>query len=134
MSPNLSVFFGCALIVNGWFYGSGQTTNAAAQSETNAPTGTYSTTSLVEIKLHIRTNGIYEAQCDRGTQRGRWTWDSKQRELQLTPATGEFPYSLRRLRVDKREPDCLQWLPFSRGRGFSWEGALDYVRFRHQKE
>ena len=86
----------------------------------------------MRLTLHLGTNGSYEVQCDRGTQRGTWAWDRKQREFRLKPTAGKFPFDLRRLRADRDDPDCLQWIPVSPVKGGG--GAIDYVRFNRQKD
>jgi len=132
-----SVLFSCALIGSIWLSahccpGQTQETPKPKPSQTNVPTGTYATGSPVRLALHLDTNGTYEVQSDRCTQRGTWEWDRKQRELRLKPTAGKLPFDLRRLRVDRDDPDCLQWIPappVTRG-----TGAMDYLRFKRQKD
>jgi hypothetical protein len=49
---------------------------------------------------------------------------------------GRFPFGLRRLRVDRDDPNCLQWIPVlsGSGSGAGWAGTIDYVRFIRQKD
>jgi len=136
MRRTSSIVFRCALIASIWLCaiscpGQTQETARPKQSQTNAPTGTYTTGSPVRLTLHLGTNGTYEVQRDGGTQRGTWEWDRKEREFRLKPAAGKFPFDLRRLRVDRDDPDCLQWIPVPPVTGGA--GAIDYVRFKRQK-
>ena len=66
------------------------------------------------------------------TQRGRWTWNQQREEFLLTPdpASEDLGYEFRRLRLDDRDPDTLQWLPFNDLKGSP--GASDYIRFRRE--
>jgi hypothetical protein len=110
----------------------------SAPSETNAPTGTYTAETPVRIVLHLGTNGTYEVQCalaDRQKQQGTWEWNGAQKEFRLSPTAGKFPFELRRLRVDRQEPGCLQWIPLAQyGPTLGEVGVIDYVRFRCQKD
>jgi hypothetical protein len=85
----------------------------------------------VRLTLHLGTNGTYEVRAESQKQQGTWTWDSKHREFRLRPTPGKFPFDLRRLRVDRDDPDCLQWIPVPPVTGGA--GAIDYVRFKRQK-
>jgi len=67
-----------------------------------------------------------------GTQHGTWGWESKRREFRLKPVRGKFPFDLRRLRVDRDNPQCLQWIPVPPPGAQA--GAIDYVRFIRQKD
>lgn len=112
----------------------GQTQGAPPSdpTQTNAPTGTYATGAPLRLTLHLATNGTYEVQTDIHRQKGTWKWDSKLREFRLKPTSGQLPFDMRRLRVDRDEPACLQWLPVSGGGGSA--GTIDYVRFIRQKD
>jgi hypothetical protein len=115
-------------------------TTAPKQNQTNAPTGTYATTSPIPMTVRLITNGTYEATCDgqdkRGSQTGTWQWDAQRREFRLKPTAGNFPFALRRLRVDKHEEECLQWIPegsMIAPAAVGGVGAIDYVRLKRQK-
>ena len=137
MSRAFSFILGCALAVIFWSSAiscAGQTQGATPPepSQTNAPTGTYATGAPVRLALHLGTNGTYEVQADLHRQQGTWKWDSKQREFRLKPTPGKFPFDLRRLRVDRDDPHCLQWIPVTTVGGGA--EAIDYVRFIRQKD
>jgi hypothetical protein len=82
--------------------------------------------------LDLATNGTYEVQTEMHRQEGTWKWDSKRREFRLKPTPGRFPFDMRRLRVDRGDPACLQWIPVPAVGGSA--GAIDYVRFIRQKD
>jgi hypothetical protein len=136
MSQVSFILLRSALVASIWLCaiscpGQAQETTTPRQSQTNAPTGTYATGSPVRLTLHLGTTGTYEVQCDLGTQHGTWEWDRKQREFRLKPTPGKFPFDLRRLRLDRDDPECLQWIPVPPVA--SGAGAIDYVRFKRQK-
>jgi hypothetical protein len=139
MSAAFSVIFGCALAVSIWSSaiscaGQTQGTPPSERTQTNAPTGTYATGAPLRLTLHLGANGTYEVQAELHRQQGTWEWDGKQREFRLKPTPGNFPFDLRRLRVDRVDPACLQWIPVSAGSGIGLAGAIDYVRFIRRKD
>ena len=119
--------------------GSAQQKEAATDDRSIPPTGTYAPpirTSLREsspfappvptnqvplFTLRLETNGTYVAEAlnpppgpfvaltGRGpaVRRGTWRWDPQKGEFQLS--SGEFVFYIKRLRVDKRDPDRLVW-------------------------
>ncbi len=134
---SLSVLFGCALAASIWSSAtssSGQTQDktASERGQTNAPTGIYATDAPVRLRLRLDTNGVYEVRDELGKQQGTWQWDGKKREFWLKPSTGKFSFELRRLRVDRYDPNCLQWIPVPAVD--IGGGAVDYVRFIRQKD
>jgi hypothetical protein len=110
--------------------GLGQTP-AAEQPRSKPPTGFYSLGDPVRLTVQLDANGSYEARSDRSSQRGTWKWDEQQRELLLTPRSGNLPFALRRLRVDRDDPDGLQCIPVPPVTAGA--GALDYLRLKRQK-
>jgi hypothetical protein len=114
---------------------------AAENANTNAPIGRYVSVGDVPAKftLHFNADGSYEVQTTglrTNRQRGSWKWDGARQEFALTPATNSvaFPYEVRRLRVDAREPETLQWLPLHGIDAGAASGAIDYKRFRRKVE
>ncbi len=129
--------YGFAWVAGIWLFatacpGLPQSAQVHENTQTNALAGTYVAGIPVRLTLELRTNGTYEVQSERATQRGTWAWDAKRLEFSLRPTSGKFPFELRRLRVDRHEPGCLQWLPVSPLNG--GPGAIDYVRFMRQKD
>ena len=127
-------------------------TRAAAQTNTEealkskAPTGLFvSATSLhITFTVRLETNGYYQVRAESGSpigiqeQQGTWNWNALKQEFLLTPGTnsGAFHYEFRRLRVDRQEPDMLQWIPLrsAGGTGGFVDGAIDYVKFKRKVE
>jgi hypothetical protein len=102
-----------------------------------APTGTYapvtsrpdyssfalinSTNEVPLFTLRLETNGTYIAEALRppprafedlvgshpDVRRGTWRWDAQRLEFQLEP--GDFVFYLKRLPLDKRDPNRLVW-------------------------
>jgi hypothetical protein len=114
---------------------------AAENANTNAPIGRYVSVGDVPAKftLHFNADGSYEVQTTglrTNRQQGSWKWDGARQEFALTPATNSvaFPYEVRRLRVDAREPETLQWLPLHGIGVGAASGAIDYKRFRRKVE
>jgi hypothetical protein len=114
---------------------------AAENANTNAPIGRYVSVGDVpaKITLHFNADGSYEVQTTglrTNRQQGSWKWDGARQEFALTPATNSvaFPYEVRRLRVDAREPETLQWLPLHGIGVGAASGAIDYKRFRRKVE
>lgn len=111
---------------------------AEASAPTNAPTGLYVSVTEVPDRFIVRlsTNSEYEVHTALLTncQQGHWKWDDKRREFSLTPSTNtnSFGWEFRRLRVDPRQPDTLEWVPVG-GIGRS-RGAIDYIRFKRKNE
>jgi hypothetical protein len=109
---------------------------ADAGTITNAPTGIYeSLMDMPKFTVQLITNGDYQVRTTAlgaNSQQGRWKWNDKRQEFLLTPATNGAPfrYEFRRLRVDPREPDTLQWIPSQRVSGEA--GAIDYIRFKRK--
>jgi hypothetical protein len=113
---------------------------AAENTNTNAPIGRYISIGDQSAKFTLRLNadGNYEVLAtglSTNRQQGSWKWDGARQEFALTPATNSvaFPYELRRLRVDAREPETLQWLPVN-GMGVEVSGAVQYKRFKRKEE
>ena len=119
--------------------GSGQRAIAVEMTAaTNAPTGLYVAVLNAErFTVDLKTNGVYRVEVAgirTNSQTGVWKWDEERRQFSLTSNTNStaFPYRLRVLRVDRREPDTLQWIP-ALGTG-TVAGAIDYIRFRRKRE
>jgi hypothetical protein len=114
---------------------------AAENADTNAPIGRYVSVGDLPAKftLHFNADGSYEVQTTglrTNRQQGSWKWDGARQEFALTPATNSvaFPYEFRRLRVDAREPETLQWLPLPGIGVGAVSGAVEYKRFRRKVE
>ena len=112
---------------------------AAGETHTNAPTGVYVSLSdrPERFTVELRSNGVYSVLATglrTNSQTGVWRWDALKRQFSLTPSTngGTFDYQFRVLRVDKRQPETLQWIPLG-GIGQA-SGAIDYVRFKKKDE
>lgn len=105
---------------------------AAQQARSGPPTGRYCSGPPVPLTVVLYTAGAYEVRSDRRSQRGLWKWDEQHQEFSLVPLSEGFPLALRRLRVDRDDPNCLQWIPVPLVT--SGGGALDYVRFKRQKD
>lgn len=108
----------------------------AQQVQAKVPTGIYSVATPVRLTLTLETNGTYELRSDLSAQRGKWQhgkwhWNSKDQEFRLTPTSKEFPFDVRRLRVDRDDPMCLQWIPVGAASGRT-SGTIDYLRLRRQ--
>jgi hypothetical protein len=114
-----------------------QQTGAIASGQFSAPTGTYvavpsrpdyspfaltaPTNEIPLFTLRLETNGTYVAEALRppprafedligrrpDVQRGIWRWDAQRLEFQLEP--GDFVFYIKRLPVDKRDPNRLVW-------------------------
>ena len=118
-------------------------TNSEDAPRIKAPTGVYVSGTFLPANfiVNLQTNGEYEVRAEssallpRQVQRGKWNWDERRREFLLTPSTNraDFHYLFRRLRVDRREPDTLQWIPLRSGIT-TGGGAIDYVRFKRKTE
>jgi hypothetical protein len=108
-----------------------------APNQSSAPTGTYAppspvrrnliglleTNGVAAFTLRFETNGTYVAEASEprhshgidGTglfsypdvARGTWRWNAQTREFLLEP--GEFTFYLKRLPVDKGNPNHLVW-------------------------
>jgi hypothetical protein len=109
---------------------------AETSTNSNAPTGLY----VSEIGpswfiVRLNTNQEYQVYSTPFTniQEGRWKWDAKRQEFLLTPVTNtnSFGLEFRRLRVAPHESDTLQWIPLGGGAA---PGAIDYIRFKRQRE
>jgi hypothetical protein len=87
--------------------------------------GDYQITSDFEIKGQRKY---------RQAQRGRWKWNQERSEFLLTPdpASGSLDFAFRRLRLDDRKSDTLQWLPLEPDTG--GPGTIDYIRFRRENQ
>jgi hypothetical protein len=114
---------------------------AAENAHTNAPIGRYVSVGDLPAKftLHLNADGNYEVQVTgllTNRQQGSWKWNGARQEFALTPDTNSvvFPYEFRRLRVDPREPETLQWLPLHGIGAGAVSGAIDYKRFRRKDE
>jgi hypothetical protein len=103
----------------------------AKQVQAKAPTGIYSVETPVRLTLTLETNGTYELRSDLSVQSGKWHWNLKKQEFRLTPTSKEFPFDLRRLRVDRDNPQYLQWIPVEATSG-SASGAIDYLRLKRK--
>jgi hypothetical protein len=115
---------------------------AEATDKTSPPTGRY--VSLMDIPckfiVHLKTNQTYLIRTAGKilprpeSQEGKWKWDGSRQEFSLNPDTNSpaFTYSIRRLRVDPRQEDTLQWIPFDSYK--NGEGTIDYIRFKRQRE
>ena len=118
-------------------------THTGAPLKSSAPTGVYVSATSVGTGFTVRLDdsGDYLVRAESDSlpplgsqsQQGRWVWNEQRQEFLLTPnaSSGRFQFEFRRLRVDKHEPDTLQWIPLH-GAGAS-AGAIDYVRFKRQK-
>jgi hypothetical protein len=121
-------------------------TNTEEALKSKAPTGLYvsGTPTSITFTARLETNGNYQVSAELGSpigsqkQEGTWKWNALKQEFLLTPRTnnGAFRYELRRLRVDKQEPDTLQWIPLRGvgGPGGAVEGAIDYIKFKRKIE
>ena len=108
-----------------------------ATAQQKAPTGTYSppprfwrnmiglweTNSVADFTLRFETNGTYVAQASQPRYspsidgmrlfsypdivRGTWRWNAQAREFFLEP--GKFTFFIKRLPLDKTNPDHLVW-------------------------
>ncbi|HWX20913.1 MAG TPA: hypothetical protein VN578_13520 [Candidatus Binatia bacterium] len=101
-----------------------------AQSE--APVGSYAhfrqvdspfapTNRVCLFTLRLETNGTYSAECGEKqviqdgdifrlrpvVARGTWQWEAQNQEFQLEP--GDFTFYIKRLPVDKHNPNHLVW-------------------------
>jgi hypothetical protein len=101
------------------------------QAQATVPTGIYSVVFPVRLTLTLETNNTYELRSDLSAQSGKWKWDSKKQEFRLTPMGKEFPFDVRRLRVDRDNPKYLQWVPVEPVLG-STSGTIDWLRLKHQ--
>lgn len=129
----LGIFLACVALP--WGVTAQQKTTPPYQSP--APTGTYApprpvrknlfglmeTNGVPAFTLRLETNGTYVAQASKphysqginGTglfsypdvARGTWRWDARAREFLLEP--GKFTFDIKRLPVDKRNPNHLVW-------------------------
>ncbi len=117
---------------------------AEAASKSKPPTGLYVSVTDIPATFIVRlsTNGTYQlrAESQRSPvssqrQEGHWKWDGQRQEFLLIPTTNAVPflYEFRRLRVDPRQSDTLQWIPLRTG-GAAGGGVIDYVRFRREDE
>ena len=109
---------------------SAQEKHAQATAQTGAPTGTYTcpdeirsgafpfatTNSVPVFTLRLETNGTYVANSAIYTDsygrhpdvaRGTWRWDAQNREFLLEP--GSFTFYIKRLQLDKSNPNRLIW-------------------------
>ena len=112
---------------------------AGTNGDTNAPTGLYASVSDLPERfvVQLSTNGTYKVHATglrTNSQSGVWKWDDKRQQFLLTPDpnNSSFSYEFRRLRVDQRQPDTLQWLPLHGT--VTMEGAIDYVRLKRKDE
>jgi hypothetical protein len=108
---------------------------AAKVAEPTPPAGNY-VSELFSMGLRLEAGGSYAVKSDalgRHTEeRGDWTWNEQHREFLLERTSGDFQFALRRLRVDDRDPDRVQWIvPLSMD---DFVGVIDYVSFKRQKE
>jgi len=119
-------------------------THTGAPLKSSTPTGVYVSAIDVGTRFTVRLDdsGDYLVRTESTeslpplesqSQRGRWAWNEQRQEFLLTPDAnnGGFGFEFRRLRVDERETDTLQWIPLH-GVGAS-AGAIDYVRLKRQK-
>ena len=115
-------------------------TNAIAKLK--APTGFYVSVAEISPTFSIKfgTNGEYQVQIGPCgplgclSQKGEWKWDDQREEFLLTPRAPAdlWHFDFRRFRVDKQEPDTLQWVSLY-GAG-NVLGMYHSVRFRRQGE
>jgi hypothetical protein len=102
-------------------------------TQTNAPTGVYAVSSPIPFILVLRTNGTYEVRWpDVSTNGGKWQWNCEKQEFRLTPPNKEFPFDLRRLRLDRDDQNCLQWIPVPTPGPSGAKEVVDYLRFKRQ--
>lgn len=106
-----------------WFAGapfkSPAQTNAVDKPK--APTGFYVSVAEISPTFSIRlgTNGEYQVEIGPCgplgclSQKGKWQWNEQQEEFLLTPTAPVdlWHFDFRRIRVDKVEPQTLQWVP-----------------------
>jgi hypothetical protein len=115
----------------------------AAEAVTNSKAATGLYVSLTDIGttliVQLGTNGNYQVHAEdrasrsRLSQEGHWKWDGRRQEFLLTPTnTVAFPYEFRRLRVDPRQSQMLQWIPLRSSGGAG--GVIDYVRFKRKSD
>ena len=130
------VFLSLLLPVTAPFDLVAQTHNAA---QPKAPTGVY--VSVKEIiptfTMRIATNGNY--QVDVGacgpmgcpSLEGTWKWDSQRQEFLLDSAGYHWNFEFRRVVVNQREPDTLEWVA-REGTG-NVLGAYERIKFKRRR-
>jgi hypothetical protein len=130
------VFLNLLLSVAAPFDMVAQTNNAA---QPKAPTGVY--VSVKEIiptfTMRIETNGNY--QVDVGacgpmgcfSLVGTWQWDSQRQEFLLNSGNYHWKFDFKRLLVNQREPDTLEWVA-REGTG-NVLGAYERIKFKRQR-
>lgn len=138
-SPWIVVF--CAIISSASCRGAESQTPTNASFKSSAPTGVYvSATPVGGFTVRLDASGDYLVSAEslvpggNQNQKGRWVWNAQRREFLLTPNTtvnGHFQFEFRRLRVDKHEPDTLQWIPLHGVRTSA--GTIEYVRLKREK-
>ncbi len=135
---SLCIVFGILLVCVASPWGAtAQQKATLAPKQYPAPTGTYAppppmrrnlfglleTNGVPAFTLRLETNGTYVAEASKpryspsidGTRlfsypdiaRGTWRWDAQTREFSLEP--GKFTFYIKRLPVDKGNPDHLVW-------------------------
>ena len=84
------------------------------------------------ISLRLKPHGAYEIHVDRpptgppSSERGKWSWDKKRRELLLERTEGDWLLGVRRIKGDPKDANVLIWLsPLKEGA----EGS-EPVKFR----
>jgi hypothetical protein len=110
-------------------------TNAIAKPKT--PTGFYVSVAEISPTISIKfdTNGEYQVEIGPCgplgcmSQKGKWKWDNQREEFLLNDGD-VWHFKFRRFRVDKQQPDTLEWVPLI-GDG-NVVGVYPTVRFKRQ--
>jgi hypothetical protein len=110
-------------------------TNAIAKPKT--PTGFYVSVPEISPTISIKfdTNGEYQVEIGPCgpmgcmSQKGKWKWDNQREEFLLNDGD-VWHFKFRRFRVDKQQPDTLEWVPLI-GDG-NVVGVYPTVRFKRQ--
>ncbi len=63
------------------------------------------------------------------SQKGKWKWDNQREEFLLNDGD-VWHFKFRRFRVDKQQPDTLEWVPLIGGGNVV--GVYPTVRFKRQ--
>ncbi len=131
------LLLGVLLIASSLFNVAAQT-NAIAKPK--APTGFYVSVAEISptISMRFDTNGQYQVEIGPCgplgcmSQKGKWKWDEQKEEFLLSTKdpVGLWHFEFRRFRVDKQEPDTLEWASLNRAGNVL--GVYPTVRFKRQ--